>query len=420
MALSVKSGSFEFPTSTGNHSVTGVGFQPKFVLFWGTSIGASFGNNGGAVLFVGAAASSSERWACGVNDGDAYATSNSYRFSENDECIQVRQASGAIAEEADFVSMDADGFTINVTDAANAAVEKVSYLALGGDDLGNVKVGNASLGNSTGNLAITGVGFQPKACLFACVGLSIASAAHAILSVGAATDSSNEWLAAVASNHNVAVSRTMRYQRTDRCVAQIISDTVSWDCDFVSMDADGFTVNRNTAPGNDNVYYVALGGANLNVKVGSFNETSSSGTNVSQSVTGVGFQPDALLLTGWERAANSSLQAQMAFSFGAATGASEESVAHVSSEDAQGTMDTYRSHQNTKTYEARAVTDGAVVSDAELTTLDSDGFTLNWLNTDGGQDEVLYVALAGAAAAGFARPKVGGSLAAGRTGLVGD
>src|SRR5207244_5441114 len=59
----------------------------------------------------------------------------------------------------DFVSNNADGFTVNVV-TADATSRRVFYLALGG--LTNAVVGNYQTpATTTGNQTITGLGFQP-------------------------------------------------------------------------------------------------------------------------------------------------------------------------------------------------------------------------------------------------------------------
>ena len=261
MGLSVKSGTFEHPATTGNYSISGVGFQPKVLLLWHVNKASGFGADSHLQVGMGAATSSSARWAVLAASKDAVATSVAFRRSTASGCLLgVSTVTGAINLAADFVSFDGDGFTLNATTVQTGAPKKISYLVMGGSDITNAVAGNLSLGNSAGNVSATGLGFQPDLCLFAGVAASpaAASAAECIFSFGAAIDASNQWLAAVGAQNAQGTSKTYRYQRTDRILAQVFNDSVTWDADFVSMDADGFTVNANSGTNNDVGFYVAL------------------------------------------------------------------------------------------------------------------------------------------------------------------
>ena len=52
---------------------------------------------------------------------DAAATTDTDRRHENTKCYTLIDGSGVVAMDADFVSMDADGFTLNWTTEDNTA-----------------------------------------------------------------------------------------------------------------------------------------------------------------------------------------------------------------------------------------------------------------------------------------------------------
>lgn len=102
--------------STGNKSITGVGFKPKLVRFTvlestGPYIGFSVGAMDG--------------------DGNQYSASTgsgtSQRRISSDDYAITRSNDTATTLQAEYVSMDADGFTINVTTAGGV---DVAYEAL--------------------------------------------------------------------------------------------------------------------------------------------------------------------------------------------------------------------------------------------------------------------------------------------------
>src|SRR3990167_1614511 len=113
MALSSKVGSVVLNTSTGNQSVTELGFLPKVLLFYITKQTAD-GSNANANLCYGLAISSSSRVAIALNSDDGVTTENSDVYHTTANCIILISNAGVPVLAADFVSMDADGFTINI------------------------------------------------------------------------------------------------------------------------------------------------------------------------------------------------------------------------------------------------------------------------------------------------------------------
>lgn len=114
-------GNFTIPGATGNYSETGVGFTPKLVVFvpqLGDSVSSgniSFGvmDDSGNQFVV----------AMGSNATDGG------RFSTASWCLAVSDVAGGSVIEAQFVSMDADGFTVNFLDVTPAAT--AYYIAMG-------------------------------------------------------------------------------------------------------------------------------------------------------------------------------------------------------------------------------------------------------------------------------------------------
>lgn len=158
--MQAKVGTFTTNASTGNQAISGVGFQPKFVYFW-TSVDhtdATLDTTNGHTWSFGAATSTTNRFA-GTGHSDRGANDTSRRHT-NDECIQsYRPATGSVQCEADFVSFDSDGFTINIGVATLQIT--VHYLAM---DCDAYIWGQQH--SSTGTLNLTGAGFAPNVALF--------------------------------------------------------------------------------------------------------------------------------------------------------------------------------------------------------------------------------------------------------------
>lgn len=105
-AINVKIGSFTCPAATGNYSVTGVGFKPRYVEFFINRSTVGFVDFGhGWMDYNGNQNIQSFTIASGV-----------YRNNFlTDRCLYIVSDSGGILVNASFVSMNSDGFTINFT-----------------------------------------------------------------------------------------------------------------------------------------------------------------------------------------------------------------------------------------------------------------------------------------------------------------
>jgi len=109
---------------------------------------------------------------------------------------------------------------------------------------------------TTGNKAITGVGFQPKLVRFT---VNIGSATSGMNIGDGFMTSSAQFARAIGTNG----TNFNRYHNTSNCFGWITGNssttTPSLLASYVSMDSDGFTVNVGTAASNFDVVYEAYG-----------------------------------------------------------------------------------------------------------------------------------------------------------------
>lgn len=140
--LNFKVGHFTWPvagTTPFELSVTGLGFRPKVVRFYGTntSIGAP------DIMFYSIISQGAMN-----NLGEQFAVSDSIVTGDStggggclaqriDRCFTawMEPSDGVPRAEASFARMDADGFTINVTAYDTTLAREVGYVAWGGDSL---------------------------------------------------------------------------------------------------------------------------------------------------------------------------------------------------------------------------------------------------------------------------------------------
>ena len=165
----------------GNQAITGIGFEPDFLLFLGCCAFNINDGRDGTNFMVGAAGYADDgsggkgaltQWVgCTRSEFFSGAGNKQTRWHQ-DACIahigQVEFAGATTADQlANIVSMDADGYTINLTQsgldtagvASNVVVLAVKVLSGSG-----IRVGNGVQGDTVLSPAL---GWQPEALLFA-------------------------------------------------------------------------------------------------------------------------------------------------------------------------------------------------------------------------------------------------------------
>ena len=202
----------------------------------------------------------------------------------------------------------------------------------------------------------------------------------------------NQWADSILSVDDSGTSDTQRGQQTNAGIFAFDSGrSVVKKASWVSMNSDGFTVDFTTAGGTLNqMFSLALKG--VTAKAGSFSK-STSGAPASQSVAGMGFQPSLLLLSSFQDVSQANPVAQSRYGIGASAGA-----------DARELGTAGRGHKHTtkvdgidkisKVFVKVDNDSPAIDAQADLTSFNGDGFTLNWTTNDAVATQLLYLALA--------------------------
>jgi hypothetical protein len=399
LALEVNKGSFSTITTTGTQSVTGVGFQPDAVIFWGTSLTAA-GYGTGLASSFGVATSSTARWAIGTFSANAAATSACGRRNTTARCIIfIADSAGSIESEAQFNSADADGFTLDWINAPGSAW-LIHYLAIGGTTVTGAKAGVFNSSGSTGAQAVTGVGFEPDFLLLASELSGVDSTnIHNLFGFGMASSSSARAALAIRDRSGETTTTNGAIQVSDAVfIALNSTGTVGRRADLTSFDSDGFTLNWSTASA-ASIGYLALAGGTY--KVGVETQNTTTGT---KATTGVGAQPAGLFIAGTNRAASASEDTtQMRLSVGGGDGTTEGGT-WVQSADNAADSDT-----DSRTYTDKAIGFSTQASttnaEADISAFGSDGFTLDWTTADATAREFIYAAF-GEPAAAVATPRM--------------
>jgi hypothetical protein len=161
--------------SNGNQAITGIGFQPDFLYFLGCCAFAVNDGRDGTNFMVGAAGYAADgttltQWVgCTRSEFFSGAGNKETRW-QNDACIahigQVEYAGATtVDQKAEIVSMDADGYTINMLASgldSSSVAHKTIVLAVKVLSGAGISVGSGVQGDTT-----IPVGFQPDAMLFA-------------------------------------------------------------------------------------------------------------------------------------------------------------------------------------------------------------------------------------------------------------
>jgi hypothetical protein len=401
--LQAKVGSFSKRLGVGDQQITGVGFRPKALILFGTTQ-SSEGVAGGYQVSVG--------FSDGSNSGSIGGWSwdhHDYPVGGSDaDCAQVDEAGlpaallyvetiGGIAAAATVRSFDSDGFTLNWSVDKYGKPWIIHYLAIGGDELTNARVGMLDAANhNTGSMGYQ-IGFQPDLVFFLAVRYRTVYPHLNYplnLSLGFATDALHQGTAAVASEDaGRNPTDTWRYQRSDRCIAFLspTSGELESEARFVSMNNDGFTLDWTDAASEDrSFYYLALKGGSYYVGHGA----QPPGTTGPIATTGLGFEPVGLFLASSNQPASNVNQANNRLSLGAASASEQQASIWVGDTD-NVVNDT---HTDKGSFGEAALvladTDSPTTPDAVamLRSFDPDGYTLEWSKTDADPRQFLSLA----------------------------
>lgn len=395
MALSAKVGSFAANTSTGDQSVAGLGFQPVLVFLWAQYRVTGDGNTADRATEMFGAFTASEQIAC---TSDITSTAVGNQSVDLAKCLQFF-GEGYYT----FVSMDVGGFTLNLGQAfGTPSAIIVNYLALGGTDLTNVDILEFQSPATAQSQAYTGVGFQPDAVLVVspfiyqqgAAPASSSSAYGCVRSLWASGDS-------VALSGQVYGSDAKGVQKADKAISATSESAIRNEATLTSLDADGFTLNWTTVTDSNNTRFYAISLKGLQVAVGAFNQATSTGD---QSVTGLGFQPKALLLLTTGYATSASLQTSARLAIGAATSSTARFTQWHGKVGPVNGGDTDMSLDRTKVLKTFSEGTPTLLTSADFVSFDSGGFTINNGTVDATSREILYLALGDAAAGGIVIP----------------
>ncbi len=392
-AVTTYKGSFTKTTSPGTQTISGIPFQPKALIFFWTknpTSGTSTANGMMGIGFYDGTTNASVATVAQDNVG----TTNTGWIASSTYSIYTLNTTPAIAARASVTGFTADGFTLNWP-TADAQADIIHYIAIGGTDITNVKVGQFNGPATTGNFSVTTVGFQPDFVMLASTDrtattLDAVQAAGA-LNIGMFT--STTWGAIGWGSRDNQTTVTHAHALSDaHAFYGIRRNSADQVATFVSMDATGFTLNFTTAGGNAPYIYIAIKGGQH--RIGSFTKRTSAG---SQSITGLGFQPTGLMLFSHNSTAGNgtveTANPAAAISIGASSGSAAMGTVWMHDRTIINTDVNMISHTNLVMRMGASNNGITDYGQATLTSYDTGGFTLNWTTSDATARRVLYWAI---------------------------
>jgi hypothetical protein len=388
--MAVKVGSFAKSTSgaPASQAITGLDFRPKALLLWTVGATAVDTYAGGIKNAIGMTDGTTQG-SCAASMDDGTANTNAGRNTAR-KALTICDGDGATLAECDLTSFNVDGFTLSWT-TNNASAYLINYLAIGGDDLTNVKVLEWQLATSTGNQAVTGVGFQPDAMIGICGSRATLGTgtqkAVLMLAVSVGTDAwSSGWSCEDARTFGLGWVAISSVDFNDPVATRDYGGILS------AVGADGFTYNW-VSEASDTFYAYQLC-----LKGGSYAQaltTKPTGAApATQTINSLGFDPEGVLLA----LGNDTLgQYGITLTLGASDG-TDERCSLITDEYAAGTIEAKNFASDTKTLvqdysEGTTKPDQATDSAADLS-LVSGGFALVWNPNDANASKMVYLALA--------------------------
>jgi hypothetical protein len=393
-------GSFTKPTSGSSQTVSHtLGQTPKALILWTagkTNETPSSGFSFGMGVYDGLTNLST-----GMDVRDAVSPASSARRLA-DRAITIVQYDQTTLAEANVTAWSATNFTLNWTTNLDSAAYVIHYIAIGGPQV-SAKAVTWTAPTAPGSRAVSNVGFQPEAVLHFYAGGAFVSAppsasANGVFGMGAMDRAGGQWANMFGDSSNSNPTTSSRAQRTDSALYMTTDNpsvAISKEATFTSMSGSGFTVNftsASTASHATQIFSLALAG--VRAKVGSFNK-STGGAPASQAVAGTGFRPGVVFLSSIQTTAQSSGTvhgAHARLGIGASDGPHEGSSAMASADNASpSNVDGY--DRTSKVFLKVDTTSLATDAEADFTSFDANGFTLNWTKNDATGSQICYVAL---------------------------
>lgn len=411
MALSAKVGSLSTTTGAVGATVvvSGLGFQPKALIFWwnGRTDTVDAAGSDSHQLGVGFATGTTDRRIAASESFDGQTTTQADRSNRDDACIATINNAAAQSWDGrmDVQSIDADGFTLVIDEVFSKSL-RVHFLAVGGDDISNVETGRITEAAAAGNQTVTLAGaFQPDVVLFtgghATTEASIRGDSSWFVGFATRSPSTVQAVLLEGSDDGLTTTDCQSYCRADECIAMFASGmaTIDGRAAVNQWNSDGFQLNWIERAALRFVEFLAIKGGQW--LVGDLLTQTDTVTDIVES--GFGFQPAGALFISACRAASTAdaFTAHAEASIGAFDSTTSRAAFGVGDENGVTTSECSTMVEYDEIYVNPDLADG-VEGLMDVKSVESGGFTCIMDDADPAQSFVAYLAMGSAAAGGGA------------------
>jgi len=397
MTFLTEKGTFVKRTSTGTDVIShSLGETPKIIILW-TTAQTSTGFATEYIYSMGFSDTSSNR-GIGMSSEDAQTMSDTSKVTRTTDIMLILTENGVNEAQAAISAESSTNFTVNWT-LNNGGADIIHYMLFAGDDITDFEVRGFTANTTTGNQTITTANSPTDGYDFfmflTTEGDDVNLTVNGQIGIGFATSASNEAAMVVCSENNRGTADTGRFQKTDRCILQLVTNNataVDAEAEFVSKTSTDFTINWVDAPATASIIqYMAIKGGNHHVN--SFTQRSGTGT---QEITDAGFQPEGYMLASFCRTSNASPVDHNILSFGGTDGTTE-GVCAARDEDNVGTTAADTNESSADVFRSISPTADTVIDEANHDAMLSTGFRLNF-TTSANLDQIFYWAFGTGAA----------------------
>lgn len=379
-ALAVKTGVFSTGTAAAGNTITvahGLGTTPKIVKLWATGRADATDavSETAAWIGTGVGLSTSSRLAFGGH-AQLGGTSASGIGHTPDGAFSTISTGNVEDGRLDVDSMDATNFVLIVDDQMPRDT-RVSWIALGGDDLSNVEIASFVEPAATGSVDYAGLfSFQPEFLIFVGDGQDAATSDYGssmAFMMGLVDSAMNQAVCAYVNITAQGSGTTRGYGKSGECVAFCKNPSLGSRANLTAFLATGFTLNWSAADNFGRRIWV-VGGRGPRCQVGSFSSSTSTGNLTAQ--TGLGTSPrGGLVMSAGRVASTAGTQTNDAtFSLGYFDSASSRSAQGYHDLNGNTNMDVTTAIE----FDAVAViptVNGNVRALVDVASIDADGFT---------------------------------------------
>jgi hypothetical protein len=257
-------GTFQSKGSTGTSVISGLGFKPDLIILFGNQMFSGYPAATGTMEFTMGFGNATDQFS-----GSAYGNTGN-----NPQGVAKAQQTGYIyyavgsptfaSVQAQLVSLDTDGFTLNYVVHSSLANHYIHFIAIKGTANFKSSIGTVQLNASTsGSSAVAGLPYGPSAGLFlsSCQPTNNALvASFSELSIGFVDESKNHFVTAGTTKTLTGSVRAYHTSHDNRIMRYInyVDSTLREDASISSWNSDGFTVVSDIGGPTSYVGYLVL------------------------------------------------------------------------------------------------------------------------------------------------------------------